>query len=99
MIARLSGYVVAGHGWLVTQYFVAYLLFLIGACISGMLINYETFYLGRNYGRALFMVRKCVRACVCACHVDLALTNPTHTIPQIAAVQSVALLTENVYDE
>lgn len=34
--------------------------------------QYETFYLGRSYGRALFI---------------------------IAAVQSVALLTENVYDE
>lgn len=65
MIAKVSNFAAMGHGWLLTQYVVAYLSFLTGACISGMLINYETFYLGRNYGRALFMVRTFPPQCVC----------------------------------
>ncbi len=107
MVAKASNFAATGQGWLLTQYVVAYSLFLIGACISGMLINYETFYLGRNYGRALFMVRAGhtrVGAARPVCMhtyryrlVDPTL-NPTNR-PQIAAVQSVALLTENVYDE
>jgi hypothetical protein len=79
MVARASNYAALGHGWLLAQYVVAYSCFLLGACISGMLINYETFYLGRNYGRALFMVCVlCVRwecaRCACAlgvCHMHV----------------------------
>lgn len=45
MIARASNYTADGHGWLTAEYIISYFCFLIGACISGMLVSYESFYL------------------------------------------------------
>lgn len=39
MVARASNFAAEGQGWLCAQYVVAYSCFLVGACISGMLIN------------------------------------------------------------
>lgn len=56
MVARLSSLLATSDWVLFSHFLVSYICFCSGATISGMIINYETFYLGRNYGRALFVL-------------------------------------------
>lgn len=72
IVTRAAGLLATQHEWLFLEFVTTYFCFVCGACISGMIINYETFYLGRNYGRALCL---------------------------IAAVQGIALLIENAFDD
>ncbi|KAM3568686.1 hypothetical protein VYU27_009200 [Nannochloropsis oceanica] len=55
MVARMSNLIAIREFGEFSAYFVAYSCFILGACMGGLLISHETFYLGRNYARALFL--------------------------------------------
>ncbi|EWM24177.1 Protein of unknown function DUF1275 [Nannochloropsis gaditana] len=55
IVARASNLFAEADWSRMSLYVVAYCCFVSGACMGGLLISHETFYLGRNYARALFL--------------------------------------------
>ena len=49
-------YIVDGDWHMFWEIGSSFCFFIIGATICGLMVNYDTFYLGRNYGRVLFVI-------------------------------------------
>lgn len=56
MVAQTSHYAATGDPGHFAQFAISYLCFLMGAFTSGGVVQHEAFYLGRMYGRVLFLL-------------------------------------------